>query len=698
MQLWNSILAIKNQSLKNKNLQLSKKAKIYLWLIFYLFLFSPAFGTQYTQLLDIEVKEGDEKNKTEVIFITEQPAKYSLIRAFNNLSAKITFEDTINSWWRETEFYEQGIIKKINVVQGRDFTTIAEIEFRIPVIPLLKSVNNTVVLTAVPTLKQEEYLQKEKESKELYQIKDIDIKEEEGQIRVIIKTSNTPILKHFRTEDPSLIVIDFLECKCEYTRKKIKKNSYISFISIIQLLTTPTHISRITIGLMEPSLVSQITSGINQVEVEIKEESVEKKKSQVSPQQILPEKEVGASTIETIKKEAKSLESSIPASVKRGEIQVKEEPKKEEPLITNVFFETDISQALRDISTQAKIPIIPDDTVRGVITVELQDVPLSKALEMVLAPKGYMFCKFDNYYLVGLADPTGPSFVKLTSTEFLNLNYLQAQDLLTLIPQSFLSFIQVNKEKNLVTITAPGPLIERIKNDIALIDIPPQQVAIESLIAEVSKEGIRSIGTNWNFKWKDSSVTLKKETDKTSKLSYTITNDLTSQALITFIDMLVKEGKAEIKANPKVVTLTGQQAKIKLSREEFYQLLSGRVGYESVTLKAIESGIILDITPYISQKGEITVKIISEVGDVAGEGTPQGLPIINKRNVETKVRVKEGETIIIGGLTQKKKKNSLVKIPVLGSIPIIGFFFKQVKTITEETEVMIFITPHIIKS
>lgn len=691
-------MALKNQSLKNKNLQLSKKAKIYLWLIFYLFLFSPAFGAQHTQLLDIDVKEGDEKNKTKVIFITEQQANYSLIRAFNNLSAKIIFEDTINSWLSDTEFYEQGIIKKINVVEGRDFTTIAEIEFRIPVIPLVESVNNTVVLTAVPTLKQEEYLQKEKESKELYQIKDIDIKEEEGQIRVIIKTSNTPILKHFRTEDPSLIVIDFLECKCEYTRKKIKKNSYISFISIIQLLTTPTHISRITIGLMEPSLVSQITSGINQVEVVIKEESVEKKKSQVSPQQILPEKEVGASTIETIKKEAKSLESSIPASVKRGEIQVKEEPKKEEPLITNVFFETDISQVLRDISTQAKIPIIPDDTVRGVITVELQDVPLSKALEMVLAPKGYMFCKFDNYYLVGLADPTGPSFAKLTSTEFLNLNYLQAEDLLTLIPQSFLSFIQVNKGKNLVTITAPDPLIERIKNDIALIDIPPQQVVIESLIAEISKEGIRNIGTNWNFKWKDSSVTLKKETDKTSKISYTITNDLTSQALITFIDMLVKEGKAEIKANPKVVTLTGQQAKIKLSREEFYQLLSGRVGYESVTLKAIESGIILDITPYISQKGEITVKIISEVGDVAGEGTPQGLPIINKRNVETKVRVKEGETIIIGGLTQKKKKNSLVKIPVLGSIPIIGFFFKQVKTITEETEVMIFITPHIIKS
>lgn len=165
--------------------------------------------------------------------------------------------------------------------------------------------------------------------------------------------------------------------------------------------------------------------------------------------------------------------------------------------------------------------------------------------------------------------------------------------------------------------------------------------------------------------------------------------------LLNFINLLVKEGKGEIKANPRIVTLENKPAIIYIGREEYHQIASEGYGYGG-RLESIKTGISLLITPYIAENGDITVEIETEVSDVIGERIEK-MPIVNKRNVKTQVRIKDGETIIIGGLLQKTKAREKVRIPILGRIPVLSFVFCRTSAVVRETETVLFITPRIVR-
>jgi len=159
---------------------------------------------------------------------------------------------------------------------------------------------------------------------------------------------------------------------------------------------------------------------------------------------------------------------------------------------------------------------------------------------------------------------------------------------------------------------------------------------------------------------------------------------------------MVQKGKASIKANPKIVTLEGQKASIVVGKEQYYQMLTGPPQYPYVRLEVVKFGTSLNITPFISNKNEITVEIEPEVSDFVGKGIGD-LPLISRRGVKTQVRVKDGERIVIGGLLTKNERIVQRKIPILGDIPILGFLFRYNRKETENSEVIVIITPHILR-
>jgi len=114
------------------------------------------------------------------------------------------------------------------------------------------------------------------------------------------------------------------------------------------------------------------------------------------------------------------------------------------PLISNVFYDTDIREALRDVASQAGIPIIIDETVHGYVSLEINDLPLEECLRRILAPGGYTFRKFKDYYLVGLASPDNPTFHLLSETRVFHLNYVSADDIKSLV-SSFLRQLPENR-------------------------------------------------------------------------------------------------------------------------------------------------------------------------------------------------------------------------------------------------------------
>ncbi|MCK5739936.1 type II and III secretion system protein, partial [bacterium] len=119
------------------------------------------------------------------------------------------------------------------------------------------------------------------------------------------------------------------------------------------------------------------------------------------------------------------------------------------------------------------------------------------------------------------------------------------------------------------------------------------------------------------------------------------------------------------------------------------------VNYPYTRLEKIPAGITLTITPRVSDKNEITAAINCEVSEISAIGL-SGLPLINKRSAKTEIRVKAGEIIAIGGLTQEFEVKKQKKIPFLGSIPILGYLFSHTQTETLEKEIAIFISPHIV--
>ncbi len=372
--------------------------------------------------------------------------------------------------------------------------------------------------------------------------------------------------------------------------------------------------------------------------------------------------------------------------------------------ISNVFYESDIRDALRDISVQAGIPIVADPSVQGFISLEVEDVPLEECLRRLLAPGGYTFREMEGYYLVGAAYPENPSFALLSTTRRIKPNYVKAADVPRLLSAFYDPFLKVNEATNTVVVTASPEIIERMLKDMAEIDVPPRQIMIEALVTEFSKTAMKELGVDWRVVGAGPDYTfslvslLAGRADSTFRVTMTRTGLEAGEAtydLTTTIQALVETGEVKVHANPRVATLDGQPASIFLGREEYYEIITGPVTYPYARLEMIKVGITLKIRPFVADNGDITVLIEPEVSEVVGKGATD-LPVVTKRSVTTQVRVRDGETITIGGLIQRTERTRITKIPILGDIPILGYLFSSTRPESDENEVIVFITPRLL--
>ena len=173
------------------------------------------------------------------------------------------------------------------------------------------------------------------------------------------------------------------------------------------------------------------------------------------------------------------------------------------------------------------------------------------------------------------------------------------------------------------------------------------------------------------------------------------------------IDVLVKYlqtlGNTQVLSNPKLAVVNNQEARIHIGERQAYVTTTTTTGQTTSTVSEevtfVDIGIQLSVTPTINTDGYITMKIKPEISSVVSTLTTSQknqIPIIDTSMAETTVMVKDGSTIIIGGLRKEEKTKAYDQFPFLGNIPVIGFFFKSGNEKTERTELMIMITPHIV--
>lgn len=364
----------------------------------------------------------------------------------------------------------------------------------------------------------------------------------------------------------------------------------------------------------------------------------------------------------------------------------------DEPLISTIFIDTYIVDALRDIAYQAGVNIIPDPLVTGFVTVELNEVPLEQALEMVLYPGGYIFRKIDDSYLVGAADPASPMFHRLSVSDVIQLNYISADEAKRLVSDFYLKFARFDSSTNKVFITSSPTIVQRFREDIALVDRPPAQVTIEVLITELSTDARNALGLSLSLsKGIDSSSISLNPNEGLVELVWRSPSDLLRAKIVA----LAEEGKAEIKANPSLTVIDGKTASIFIGKDRYYKLESISSSSSTTRLESIKTGVGLKIAPRVATDGTVTLLVEPEVSDVSGLVLGEGLPLITRRQTSTTVRVKDGETIGLGGLVLQSEQTGKNGYPILSDLPIIRNFIGNSYRNTEETEVVIFLTPHI---
>ena len=386
--------------------------------------------------------------------------------------------------------------------------------------------------------------------------------------------------------------------------------------------------------------------------------------------------------------------------------------------ISNVFSDTDLRIALQDIATAAGVVIIPDETVTGTITCELKGVPLDTALEMVLAGTGLVVKKTPYYYLVSSADPVSPGFATVSETRRLKMNYMKCDDAVKLLSQTFQRYVK--SDANTVCVTAPPVLLERIIADLKRIDQPTRHVMLDARVVVMERGNLLNLGIEWG--WPTIQTGMFSSSDLHGgrryveaaanalpippraqwpwgvQIGYSSDGTFTNALLMT-LNLLSENGEADIVASPQVMAQDGKESQIRVMTEEYYMLtptVSGTYAWYTAQMEKIESGTTLTITPRVGDNNEINLEISVEVSDSIPQGRGSNLPVVTRRTATNNVRIKDGGTVALAGLSESRRRLTDKRVPGLSNLPVIGFLFKNTDSDKSTREIAVFITAHLI--
>ncbi len=352
-----------------------------------------------------------------------------------------------------------------------------------------------------------------------------------------------------------------------------------------------------------------------------------------------------------------------------------------------------VRKLLADLARKAKASIALDDSLKDRETsMTLTEVTLDEALKAITDGSGLAMSKEKDVYMITDGVPQDLATYHLSNTESFRMSNVKAQVASGLLPTFLYSFLHVNDAQNAVVVTAPKPMLEKIKTDFEKIDVAPPQIMIEALAVEVSSADDFSAGMNLTYKndVHDGSI----DTNK-GDISYSTIGSLPSD-FKTKLHALVSAGKAKVRATPRMAALNGRYAELFIGETKFIKVEVNSYGTVSERIQGVDVGVTLKVMPWTGGNDEITTLLIPEVSNISELDRATGLPVLSTRKAQTTVRVKDGETIMIGGLVQTQDYDTTIKIPFLGDIPLLGNLFRSKSKSRIGSELVIFVTPHIL--
>lgn len=251
---------------------------------------------------------------------------------------------------------------------------------------------------------------------------------------------------------------------------------------------------------------------------------------------------------------------------------------------------------------------------------------------------------------------------------------------------------------SIIAVTAPDnlPLIKGILDQ---LDEMPEQVMIQTIVVEATLDKSSQFGLEWNYAQGKSgnggqTFGLQNSVPPLQGFSYS----LTSGNLSSFFNMLQTDTKFQVLATPRIFTTNNMESQINISQSIPYvtSTIENSNGTFSYNYAFQDVGIVLTVTPHITSNGYVTMDVLQTANDLQGY-TSFNAPIVNQRQAETTISAKDGETIILGGMIRNQVTSTVNKVPLLGDIPLLGNVFRSTSNDHQKTELLVFLTPTVVK-
>lgn len=396
--------------------------------------------------------------------------------------------------------------------------------------------------------------------------------------------------------------------------------------------------------------------------------------------------------------------------------------------LTLNFQNITVREALNVIADFTNLNIVISDSVSGSLTLRLKDVPWDQALDIILQSKGLDFRRNGNVMQIAPREELAAkekgaltavqeiSELEPMRTESFQLSYAKAADLVTLItdPNQRMLSKRGSAVKDIRTNTlfvqdTPSRL-EDVRNLIKLIDIPVRQVMIEARFVEAKDTFTRNLGGRLSFRGPSmnqvigspatpytagtttGNVNLPGASTGTGGLSLALTDAAGTNTLNLELLASQTDGVTKNIASPRVVTADKSAATIESGTEIPYLQASSSGATNVAFKKAVLS---LNVTPIITPDDHINMTVAVNQDTVGAQYS--GIPSVDTKKVTTQVLVDNGGTVVIGGVYTQNDSDSTTKVPLLGDIPVIGWFFKNRTVSKDKKELLVFITPKIMK-
>ncbi len=297
------------------------------------------------------------------------------------------------------------------------------------------------------------------------------------------------------------------------------------------------------------------------------------------------------------------------------------------------------------------------------------------------------------------------------------LKFLDAESLKDAIGNmsSPYGIIVTNAKNNSLIVCDTKENLEKILSEIKKVDKTPRQIMVEVVIVDVQLSDDTEIGVNWDFLSDEIEngvyrqnfttrlgSTIKNETNTGNATAFNTTGlggdfSVINNSIRNVVAMLQQKKDVEIIASPRVMVVSGKTASIEAVRELPYnEIVNTSMGGSMSRTEFKKVGVSLDVTATLTEEDLIFLTVDSEQNVTVGESLTN-VPIIDTRNTRSELLLKDGQLVVIGGLRRKEITKQTNQIPILGDIPLLGLLFKYTNTVVNNTELIVFLSPHIYK-